>query len=45
MNENIKEMLKYCDMVVVGTTLKKDHYLYNPIDYDNAKEFILAARK
>lgn len=42
---NIKEMLKYCDMVVVGTTLKKDHYLYNPIDYDNAKEFILAARK
>lgn len=30
-------MLKYCDMVVVGTTLKKDHYLFNPIDYDNAK--------
>ena len=28
---NIKEMLKYCDMVVVGTTLKKDHYLYNQL--------------
>ena len=43
--QNIKEMLQYCDMVVVGTSLKKDHYLYNPIDYDNAKEFIEAARK
>lgn len=42
--DNIKEMLKYCDMVVVGTTLKKDHYLFNPIDYDNAKAFITAAR-
>ena len=42
--QNIKEMLKYSDMVVVGTTLKKDHYLYNPIDYDNAKEFIEAVR-
>lgn len=41
---NIKEMLKYCDMVVVGTTLKKDHYLFNPIDYNNAKEFMEAAR-
>lgn len=42
---NIKEMLQYCDMVVVGTALKKDKYLYNPIDYNNAKEFIEAARK
>jgi hypothetical protein len=42
--ENIKGMLPYCDMVVVGTTLKKDHYLFNPIDYDNAKAFIEAAR-
>ena len=42
--DNIKEMLKYCDMVVVGTALKKDHYLFNPIDYDNAKAFITAAR-
>ncbi|MBR3250621.1 MAG: hypothetical protein IKF80_02835, partial [Erysipelotrichaceae bacterium] len=41
---NIKEMLQYCDMVVVGTALKKDRYLYNPMDYDNAKEFIEAAR-
>ena len=41
---NIREMLPYCDMVVVGTTLKKDHYLFNPIDYDNAREFIEAAR-
>ena len=42
--QNIKEMLKYCDMVVVGTALKKDRYLFNPVDYDNAKEFIRAAR-
>lgn len=41
---NIKEMLKYCDMVVVGTALKKDNYLFNEIDYNNAKEFIEAAR-
>lgn len=42
--KNIKEMLKYCDMVVVGTALKRDHYLFNEIDYDNAKEFIEAAK-
>lgn len=41
---NIKEILKIADMVVVGTALKKDHYLYNPVDYDNAKEFIEAAK-
>lgn len=42
--QNIKEMLNYCDMVVVGTALKKDRYLFNPIDYHNAKEFIEAAK-
>lgn len=42
--QNVKEILKYADMVVVGTALKKDHYLFNPIDYDNAKEFIEAAK-
>ncbi len=42
--KNIKKMMDYCDMIVVGTTLKKDHYLFNPIDYNNAKEFIIAAR-
>lgn len=42
--DNIKEMLEYCDGVIVGTTIKKDQYLYNEIDYDRAKEFIEAAK-
>ena len=41
---NIKDMLKYADGVIVGTTIKKDGYLFNPIDYDRAKAFIEAAK-
>jgi len=37
-------MLKYADGVIVGTTIKKDGYLFNPIDYDRAKAFIEAAK-
>lgn len=42
---NIKELLEYADGVIVGTTIKKDGYLYNEIDYDRAKKLIDAARK
>jgi len=42
--ENIKSLLPYCDGVIVGTSLKKDRYLFNPIDYENAKAFIQAAK-
>lgn len=41
---NIKELLEYADGVIVGTTIKKDGYLYNEIDYDRAKELIEAAK-
>lgn len=42
--DNIKTLLKYADGVIVGTSIKKDGYLYNPIDYDRAKEFIEVAK-
>lgn len=42
--DNIKELLPYADGVIIGTSIKKDKYLYNPIDYDRAKEFITAAK-
>lgn len=42
---NIQDLLKYADGVIVGTTIKRDGYLYNEIDYQRAKEFIEAARK
>lgn len=43
--DNICELLAYADGVIVGTTIKKDGYLYNSIDYDRAKEFMDAVRK
>ncbi|MFI3284045.1 MAG: BtpA/SgcQ family protein, partial [Erysipelotrichaceae bacterium] len=43
--DNIQDLLPYADGVIVGTTIKEGKYLYNPIDYDRAKEFIEAARK
>lgn len=42
--QNIKSLLPYCDGVIVGTSLKKDRYLFNPIDLNNAKAFVDAAR-
>lgn len=41
---NIHEMLKFADGVIVGTTMKKDGYLYNEIDPMRAQAFIKAAR-
>lgn len=42
--ENVKALLPYCDGVLVGTALKQDGYLYNPVDRDRATAFIDAAR-
>ncbi len=41
---NIKELIKYADGVIVGTSIKRDGYLYNEVDYDRAKAFIEAAK-
>ncbi|MBR0136808.1 MAG: BtpA/SgcQ family protein [Erysipelotrichaceae bacterium] len=43
--ENIAEMMPYCDGIIVGTSLKKDGYLFNPVDPERAKAFIAAANK
>lgn len=42
--ENVKAMLPYCDAVLVGTAIKRDRYLFNEVDFDNAKRFIDAAK-
>lgn len=42
--ENVKDLLPYCDGVLVGTALKKDGYLYNPVDRDRAMAFMDAVR-
>lgn len=42
--ENVKGLLPYCDGVLVGTSLKKDAYLYNPVDRDRAMAFMDAVR-
>ena len=42
--DNIKAQLEYADGVIVGTYLKKDHFLFNSIDRDNARRFIEAAK-
>jgi len=42
--DNIKSLLDYADGVIVGTTIKRDGYLYNEIDYERAKSFIKAAK-
>ncbi|WP_105304351.1 BtpA/SgcQ family protein [Anaerolactibacter massiliensis] len=41
---NIRTLLHYSDGVIVGTSIKRDGYLYNEVDYDRAKEFIEAAK-
>ncbi|MEA4811569.1 MAG: BtpA/SgcQ family protein [Anaerolineaceae bacterium] len=42
--KNIASLLKYTDGVIIGTNIKKDGYLYNPVDKDRAKAFIEAAK-
>ena len=42
--DNIRDLLPYADGVIVGTSIKRDRYLYNEVDYDRAKDFITAAK-
>lgn len=42
--DNVSSLLPYADGVIVGTTIKRDKYLYNEIDPNRAKEFIKAAK-
>jgi membrane complex biogenesis BtpA family protein len=42
--QNIASLLKYADGVIIGTNIKKDGYLYNPVDYERAKTCIEAAK-
>lgn len=42
---NIGTLLPLCDGVIVGTSLKKDGYLFNPVDRDRAMAFIDAAKQ
>lgn len=43
--DNIRKLLSNCNGVIVGTTIKKDGYLYNEVDPKRAEEYIKAARK
>ena len=42
---NIADLLPYADGVIVGTTIKEDAFLHNPINFDKAKALIEAAGK
>ncbi|NLC14305.1 MAG: BtpA/SgcQ family protein [Chloroflexi bacterium] len=42
--QNIASLLSFADGVIIGTNIKKDGYLYNPVDYERAKTFIEAAK-
>ena len=42
--DNISALLPNCDGVIVGTTIKRDAYLYNEIDPKRAEAFIRAAK-
>ncbi|MDI6871109.1 MAG: BtpA/SgcQ family protein [Bacillota bacterium] len=42
--ENVREILKIADGVIVGTTLKQDGNTWNPVDPDRVRRFVEAAR-
>ena len=42
--ENIAEQLSVADGAVVGTTFKKDGYIWNDVDVARVKEFMKKAR-
>ena len=42
--DNIADLMPYCDGLIVGTTTKRDQYLYNEMDPERAKAFITAAK-
>ncbi len=42
--ENVKDLLAYADGVIVGSSLKYDGHLTNPVDFDRVQAFVAAAR-
>jgi len=42
--ENVREQYSACDGAIIGSCLKKDKNLLNPIDFDLAVEFIKTAK-
>lgn len=42
--ENVKELMEIADGCIVGTNLKIDKYLYNPVDPKAAEAFIAASK-
>ena len=43
-NKNVNEYLPYINGAIVGSSLKKDHKVNNPVDEDNVREFMAAIR-
>ena len=42
---NVEEQLAVADGAIVGTTFKKDGYIWNPVDQSRVKEFMDVVRK
>jgi hypothetical protein len=42
--ENVRDILRVADGVIIGTALKKDGDTWNPVDPDRVKRFVEAAR-
>lgn len=42
--DNVARILKAADGVVVGTTLKRDEYIWNPVDRERAADFMAEVR-
>lgn len=42
--ENVRDILKVADGVIVGTALKKDGNTWNPVDLDSVRRFMEAAK-
>ncbi len=43
--ENVEEQLRVADGAVVGTTFKKDGYVWNQVDVNRVKEFMSGVKK
>lgn len=41
---NLREQLTVADGAIVGTALKREGYIWNPVDEDRVREFMVAAR-
>jgi hypothetical protein len=43
-DENIPALFQYADGVIVGSSLKKDGVMQNPVDVDRVRRFMDAVR-